>query len=788
MKNPQLSLRAGDEVLVRGARWRVTAVRGGEHNQIVSVVGLSAGNAGEDRAFITPFDVFERPRREPRLRVVSLARWRRACRSVIREAMIRNSAASLWTASDARIDLHAYQLEPALAVVRGIASRVLIADEVGLGKTIQCGLIAAELAARGAADRILFVVPSGVREQWARELRERFDVAAVVMDTEEGRRRAALLPVGVNPWATVPIVITSIDYLRRPEVLARVGECRWDLAVIDEAHSVAGGRERRAAADIICGQAGHVVLLTATPHNGDRRSFQSLCELGARGGDSLLIFRRTRKEVGSVTSRRIHRLCVGQSANEQRAFDALEDLSRAVSLETSDGSSAILAVSLLHKRAFSSVYSLAETAARRIAAMDPVSPGQSLQMLLPFAPDGEFEPADAAPLLVEPLLSDARRERVLLARLADAASAAVAGERKLAALERLLRRLAMRAESAIVFTEYRDTLLHVARRVQQPHVVVHGGMSAAERWSAISRFVGGTTRLLLATDAASEGLNLQASCRVVINLELPWSPVRLEQRIGRVDRLGQTRRVHVFHLIGRETGEQHVARRLLDRIRRSSADIATTDPLGAGEIDAIEPATAGFRMINEARDELARLRAVRALGFAADRPVPGSDVLIASCRRRRTRVAAGNRPITVLRETIEDEAGRVTAVRVIGCRAAMAHGGDARRAAARMLGILDSATFDWNAALSPWATASQSAHQAFWTMRLSREQSTAVSLPAEGQFVQAALFDRGIERGLHAAEEKRRVAAQETRERLAAIARATAVHHERARPILLLLP
>src|SRR5262249_28502388 len=151
------------------------------------------------------------------------------------------------------------------------------------------------------------------------------------------------------------------------------------------------------------------------------------------------------------------------------------------------------------------------------------------QMALPLRIDaGETTEADAAPAWPDELrLSDARRERVLLTELADAARRAVPADRKVAALRRLLRRA---GESAIVFTEYRDTLLHLRDALAGcPSVVLHGGLTRDEREAALAVFAREPRMVLLATDAAGEGLNLHRPCRLVVNLELPWNPMRLEQ-------------------------------------------------------------------------------------------------------------------------------------------------------------------------------------------------------------------------------------------------------------------
>jgi superfamily II DNA/RNA helicase len=149
-------------------------------------------------------------------------------------------------------------------------------------------------------------------------------------------------------------------------------------------------------------------------------------------------------------------------------------------------------------------------------------------------------------------------------------------ETKLRALMRLLRRV---QEPVVVFTEYRDTLAMLERSIGTLRRIslLHGGMSAAERRSAVDSFNTGASDLLLATDAGSEGLNLQSRCRLVVNLELPWNPIRLEQRIGRVDRLGQSRTVHAINLFADGTAEATVLANLYNRLRRiraSEIDIA----------------------------------------------------------------------------------------------------------------------------------------------------------------------------------------------------------------------
>jgi superfamily II DNA or RNA helicase len=578
-------VRPGDLVHVRRARWRIVQIRDCEDCQVVTLCGLTPPHLGLERRVLTPFETLEPIDRALLPRVVRAVRWRRACRALI---SADGPPGSLRTARSARIDLLPHQLEPALAILHGLGTRLLLADEVGLGKTIQAGLILSELMARGSIDRVLVLTPPGLREQWLQELADRFTIDATCVDGPLLRRLAATLPVGVNPWRTLATAIASIDYVKRPEVFPAVASCRWDVVVVDEAHGCAGHSDRRAAVHALAARAVYVLLLSATPHSGDRESFATLCALGAvdrsdePAASPLLVFRRTRADAGIGTTRRVHIVRVRPSADELLMHAMLARYGDAVRAEDRVAD-AWLALSVLHKRALSCAWSLAQSVERRLSALSAAADHAAAeQMALPLGdPHGELATSDEAPSWPADLhLSDPARERRLLTALHQCARSAAASETKVAALVTLLRRA---NQPAVVFTEYRDTLLHVRQRLAQPALVLHGGLTRDERSSVLSAFSREPHALLLATDAAAEGLNLHHGCRLVINLELPWNPMRLEQRIGRVDRIGQRRTVHAFHLIAGGTGETRLLARLRARVAVAQADIGAPDPLGDDE-------------------------------------------------------------------------------------------------------------------------------------------------------------------------------------------------------------
>jgi superfamily II DNA or RNA helicase len=769
-------------VRVRGARWQIVDLRQYDGCQLVTVMALDPLSNGACRRFLTPFDVVEALARPARSHKVGVRQWRRACRRLIADNV---TPGGLRSAPGARIDLLPYQLEPALAILRGTGTRVLLADAVGLGKTIQAGLIAAELEIRRCAERILVLAPPGLRGQWALELRQRFGLDFSLADAPALRRLAAELPPGTNPWATIPLAIASVDYVKRPEVLPAIRSCRWDLVVVDEAHGAVGDSDRHEAVRILTARAPYVVLVTATPHSGNERTFESLCELGRvdvrnveRLHDPLIVFRRPRTIMAGAPARRIHMLRIRSSAAEGRMHAALARYTEAVQAEHGDR---CLAMAVLHKRAFSGPWALAESISRRLAAISPdAACGE--QLSLPLGdPDGECTNDDQPPAWpVDLALADENREYRLLSEVLDAACRADGSDSKVRILTKLVGRV---RESIIVFTEYRDTLRRLRAAIGRPAVLLHGGLGAADRELALEEFCRQPGTVLLATDAAGQGLNLHHHCRIVVSLELPWNPLRLEQRIGRVDRIGQKRRVHAIHFVGANTNEVRILARLRARLARASAEIGAPDPLG-GRLGAedersnawvalggrrgvattrtdtpvrgaasCEPATlAGVsasspqRVMDpgncimpvlggEARREVERLMVARR--HADQRRTTGADgqaPLVARVRRQRMRQMLKGRKLQIWRVAAVDGTGRIAESYLIASLVAPALTPDQVRPS-------------MEEAARPWCQAVTEIASEFWAVRLNREHDivTQAAAPSCGMF-QPGLFDRRAER------------------------------------------
>jgi hypothetical protein len=363
--------------------------------------------------------------------------------------------------------------------------------------------------------------------------------------------------------------VTSVDFIKRPEVLRALESLVWDLVVIDEAHGLAGRSERFAASVVLGERARTLVLLTATPHSGDEDAFRRLCSIGDIAHQfPLSVFRRRRQDVALPLSRRTQWLHVAPTPAERAMHQTLADYVRLVARQRLHSTPAArLAMIVLYRRGCSSATALARSVERRLLLLATAG-AVPFQPALPFNSDmaEDDEPVGelAAPGLAEP-----EDERTRLEAILALAREAQNRESKVHAIRRLLRRT---NDRAIVFTEYRDTLDAVAAALPEFNcAVLHGALAATDRREVLHQFVSGAARVLLATDAASEGLNLHGRCRLVVNLELPWSPTRLEQRVGRVDRIGQTKRVHQILLVAAGTTEQSVVASHLQS-RRAQAD------------------------------------------------------------------------------------------------------------------------------------------------------------------------------------------------------------------------
>ena len=573
----------GSTVWIRSRRWTVERTRV-ERN----VMRIDVRDRENDRlTFLTPFDRASSIR--PSGSAVR-ARTRSAAARLAGLCAARIGYSGLVSALDADLTVFGYQLEPALAVLAG-TRRILIADEVGLGKTIQAGLVAAELRHRRGTLHALVLCPAALCRQWQSELTSRFSLDCAIAGTEAFAAVGAASPVGSTPWQRSGVWIASYDYVKQAHVLEGVPVSPWDLVVLDEAHEAAGATDRHAACDELARRSRHVLLLTATPHSGDSARFERLLAIGRHSGgrETVVVFRRTRAEATIRSTRRVRWHGVPPSVAESRLLDALTAYERTLLKQAGRRSrdAALLLLTLFRKRALSSAAALGKSLRRRFDWLGGSGSHWALEWLQPrldFSDGDEMSDQDRSALMVEVGWAPAQ-ERIWIRRLQTLAAAATGRETKFSRLAALVART---REPLIVFTEFRDSLEALRERVTNVRSVsvLHGGQSSAERRRELQRFLDGEASLLLTTDVGGQGLNLQSRARWVVSLELPWNPIRLEQRIGRVDRIGQVRSVHGTVLVTRHSGEDGLLRALARRAlaaRRALGDDVLADVAFPGE-------------------------------------------------------------------------------------------------------------------------------------------------------------------------------------------------------------
>jgi superfamily II DNA or RNA helicase len=520
------------------------------------------------RTILLPFDRVHVP--HPAARPVRAGRaW---LRRALSEIVGRSQDQPLHQPTSAHPAPWPHQLTAAVALLEGHGTRLLIADEVGLGKTLTAAVLLVELMSRGVARRALVLVPAGLRDQWRSELWRLARLNAEIVDAAALAARVRTRPPGQSTWTAPGIAIASVDFIKQPTVLAELVNTVWDVLVVDEAHVAVGESARAAAVRLLADRTRVMALLTATPHSGDRDAFRRLVQLGVLRADEppMAWVRHQRRDLGIAIQRRTRvwrpRMHSDEAGLHARLHAYVSRVFR------SGAADARLAMIVLQKRALSTPDALLCSLQHRRAAL--VAP-ETAQLELPLDdPAGELDESDRTqPIVLRAAgLADARSERAWLDELIALAKHATAECSKYRILERLVRRT---TEPILLFTEYRDTLDAVVQRLGRiaSMTVLHGGLDRRTRLDAVNAFTSGRARVLVATDTAAEGLNLQARCRLVVHVELPWSPVRLEQRVGRVDRLGQTRPVHVWQISGASGHERTVLAALARRVHAIRADL-----------------------------------------------------------------------------------------------------------------------------------------------------------------------------------------------------------------------
>jgi superfamily II DNA or RNA helicase len=439
------------------------------------------------------------------------------------------------------VDAQVYQLETVRRVLRQFRGRALLADEVGLGKTIEAIMVLREYQLRGMVRRALVLVPAALVGQWAGELREKAGIEAIVAGESDAASDA---------WVQDGVVLASQALARQPRHASVLAEVQWDLVIVDEAHRVK--RRSTQGWKLVDGlKSRFLLMLTATPVETDLEELYNLVTLLKPGQLATLAeFRRQFVDPKDPThARQVDRLrglLAEVMVRNTRANSGLSLPPRFVTTVATEPSAAERAlydavVALMRRHR-------ARPEARRLAdalLLEAGSSARAVRATLARARGSEHDAALAADL-------------VDVERLADVA-------RESAKAEALLGILRAHREKVLVFTRFRETLLQVQALAEQARVgcaVVHGGIDRKRKEEAFRRFHEDLP-LLVCTDVGSEGHNLQ-HCHVLVNFDLPWNPMVIEQRIGRLHRYGQAEPVRVYNLCAKGTAEE----RLLDVLDR----------------------------------------------------------------------------------------------------------------------------------------------------------------------------------------------------------------------------
>lgn len=667
----------GNLVTVRGQRWVVSGVDSQGGASLVSLQSVEDGRYDDTLSVIWELepgrrvlpsgslpevtdDGFDAPERLAAF--LDAIRW-----SAITSANVKMLQAPFRSGAT----IEDYQLDPIARAVDAPRVNLLLSDDVGLGKTIEAGLVALELMLRHRAHRVMIICPAGLTTKWRDEMAERFGLDFTVIDTERCALVRRTHGSAANPFEVYPLSIVSLPWLRQAKAQRLLDEMlptdgpayprTFDLLILDEAHHIAPAAPKQVYAvdsqqtKLIRRLAPHFthrLFLSATPHNGYPASWTALLEIlddqrFARGvtpnSDAVdeTVIRRLKRDIVDKDGRprfpaRVSKeIPVAYPADEREIHGMLKRFAelRRQRLRTSRRGrrAADLVTLLLKKRLFSSPAAFAHTVGvyretLRARSVQPTSNDDVPDWLedffddvATFDDDRLADAEDDALTLVRPMQPDpAEDEATLLRRMEDWALAHEARpDAKASELITYLKDVCKEgaqwtSERVMVFTEYRDTQIWLAGLLAQEGLggdrvaQLFGGMSTDEREQLRLAFQKDPSehplRILLATDAASEGIDLQKHCHRLVNYDIPFNPNKLEQRIGRIDRYGQTESPEVRHFVGAGwsgTVDSYEAdleflSRVANKVARMEADL--------GAVNAVLSEAVQRRMLGDLRD------------------------------------------------------------------------------------------------------------------------------------------------------------------------------------------
>lgn len=559
MENTAVKYAPGMRIIVRGEEWMVKKVDTNSlGNQTLHVIGISQLVKDYDSMFLVDI--------ENNIEIVNPAKvtlipddsafFRKS--KVYIESQWREKIPTdnkIHIGDKAAMDLMPYQLEPAQMALNKTRQRILIADTVGLGKTLEAGILMSELIARGKGKRILVVTVKSMMTQFQKEMWNRFTIPLVRLDSAKIQSVRAKLPSNYNPFFYYDKTIISIDTLKNDlDYRTHLEHAWWDIIVIDEAHNVAkrGDRssQRSKLASLLANRSNTLIMLTATPHDGKGQSVASLMNMldptaiadeehYTKDDIQGLLIRRFKKDIqdqvsGSFKERKITIERCSASAREEYAYDIFAEMQLQMDQSQANGKGILFKTSL-EKSLFSSPVACIKSIEARIKKLEKKYTETDMPDIT------RLKELKSALEMITP--SDFSRYTKLL---------------------ELLRSIeygwtpAKNNDRLVIFTERIETMKYLAENLKRDMKladnqleVMYGGMSDKELQRIVDEFgrAESPIRVIVASDVASEGINLHYLSHRLIHFDIPWSLMVFQQRNGRIDRYGQHEQPDIRYML-----------------------------------------------------------------------------------------------------------------------------------------------------------------------------------------------------------------------------------------------
>ncbi len=541
---------------------------------------------------------------------------------ILKLAYSQNKFLSL---SNSRTQILAHQVDSTHRIINAVNHRFMIADEVGLGKTIEAGLVIKELIIRKGYSRVLVVSPASLLKQWQNEMRIKFNEDFTIMDRGAFTKISRKNRGGHhNPWSEHDKIVCSIDFIKSKSQFEYVRKTEWDIIIFDEAHRLRRDSVKTTLsynlARTLSDRTGALLFLTATPFRGKLEELYFLVSLldknllgpfqtfynsycltdsnlqPLKNKLSKIIIRRTKKEVGGYTKRVARTIKFELFPEERELYDAttayvMEEFNRA--LEKENRATGFV-MTVFQKLLDSSCAALTSALKRRKLRLE-----RSLGTVIEKDLNGlsitgsrmmkngcDLLQSETPELAEDQPGKDPRETRMeietleRLVRLGEKVDRTRKGEELLALVKKIC---ISKKTKILIFTEFRTTQDYLRELLSEFSVeIFNGSMDRDQKEDAIDRFKN-SSQVLISTEAGGEGRNLQF-CNILINYDLPWSPLKIEQRVGRLHRFGQEKDVFIYNFSTRDTVAEKVLTILTKKLKLFEESIGTPDIL-LGQIE-----------------------------------------------------------------------------------------------------------------------------------------------------------------------------------------------------------